>query len=223
MSDGRAYLVVRNATFKLYIRKNFFVNNVFHVSTVNSSSRTNGLETRSCRESHVYVFVLASVSVFICGYVCNVYVYICVYACECVMRSSSFAACARLHSHSDTCDRASFSCTSSSLPFAPYPCVPRGHSFGDRPAIESPSRFRSTVRVPRCDLVLSLRYKYYQIYCVLAALFSRIASSSRHTHTLILFLFSPSLSLSTSRTAFLVVIHGTRTKKSPMYFPSCFT
>lgn len=96
-------MVVRNATFKLYIRKNFFVNNVFHVSTVNSSSRTNGLETRSCRESRVHVFVLASVSVF----VCDVYVYACVSALRGPPRSrfASFP-CARLHSHSDTCDAA---------------------------------------------------------------------------------------------------------------------
>lgn len=184
---------------------------MFHVSTVNSSSRTNGLETRSCRESRVYVFVLASVSVF----VCDVYVYACVSAL-CGPPRSRFASfpCARLHSHSDTCDAARcsrfyvfsllfflsivFSCSFSSF-------APRSQSFGDRPAIE---RVRRVFEAP-CEFpgVIS----FYLTLQILPNILRTGSTVFTHrvfveTHTFhSLFSLLTSLSLSPSYTSLLVL------------------
>lgn len=231
-------MVVRNATFKLYIRKNFFVNNVFHVSTVNSPFRTNGLETRSCCESRVHVYVCMCVSVCVHSVCLSCVRVMCVCVCEsalCGPPRSRFASypCARLRSLSDTCDHVDprsyvffflLSLFLFSLLF-PLPLFEVSLSVTGPRSRESVAFSKHRASSPRCDLVLPYvtnitKYIAYWQHCFHVSHLRRDIPFFCFRFS---FLLSLSLFLFPSYTSLLVLVHGTRTKKSPMYLPCCFT
>lgn len=159
------------------------------------------------------------------------------YVCECVLRSSSFAfcldpVCSTTLPFSAIAWRGNRAPTSSSSSFSSFLfffssiIFRSSRSVFRRPARdrESPSRLRSTVRVSRCDLVLSYvtnitKYIAYWQHCFHVSRLCRDTPSFSFCFSLSL---SLSLSLSFSCTNLRVFALGTRTKKSPMYLPCCF-